>query len=53
MTDPAGRRRGAGGNDVWARAADAVARKAAEGWRRSLGGVYRDDITCVVVPILH
>ena len=46
-------RAGAGGNDVWARAADAVARKAAEGWRRSLGGVYRDDITCVVVPILH
>ena len=34
-------------------AAAAVARRATEGWRRSLGGVYRDDITCVVVPILH
>ena len=47
--------RGLGGGDglVWKRAADAVARKAAEGWRRSLGGVYRDDITCVVVPILR
>ena len=48
-------RGGLGGGDglVWKRAADAVARKAAEGWRRSLGGVYRDDITCVVVPILR
>jgi len=43
----------AGDDDVWARAAAAVARRATEGWRRSLGGVYRDDITCVVVPILH
>ena len=38
---------------VWRRAADAIVAKAAEGWRRSLGGGYRDDITCVVVPILH
>ena len=38
------------GND-WRRAAEAVAAKAAEGWRRALNGGYRDDITVVVAPV--
>jgi serine/threonine protein phosphatase PrpC len=35
----------------WREAAEAVVAKAAEGWRRENNGGYRDDITCVVVPI--
>ena len=43
---------GAGHGGAAQRAADAIVARACERWKRAMNGGYRDDITCVVVPLL-